>query len=236
MTTIASHGVRLQQTHVVCVFLLFLLSSLLVASSSSSDTAAPVTPSFLSTLDGHNFHSLHIEQTYPHDPTHFTQGFAIDNEPTLSTRDVVIEFYEGTGIWGGTFLHKYTLPLGGGGGGLGGGAGEAGKSLQLQASVKVSNSIFGEGVCVLNHETILQLTWQNQQYHLFPKRTFGSKSSFNNVVKPLLAQPSQDYKTIPYPRQGGHGLAGWQEGWSLTQTNSTRRMGVGTFTIRGSQQ
>jgi glutamine cyclotransferase len=96
-------------------------------------------------------YTYQIINTYPHDPTAFTQG--------LIYQDNI--FYEGTGLWEQSTLRK-VMP-------------ETGEILQ---STPISNQYFGEGITIFG-DRIIQLTWQSQTGFVYDKNSFELLQTFN---------------------------------------------------------
>lgn len=195
LATLAGSAVLLTHTHADTAYTEF------------DASASP--PSFLSTLSTSSFHSLSIVRTYEHSPQHFTQGFTIDNTESDARTEGIMDFYEGTGVWGGTYLHHYTMPID-----------YPNAELKLRSSLKMPQNVFGEGICVLPN-TVLQLTWQNSHWLQYPKSLFtegAAASSSQDSVTPAIAKSSQ-YRTLAYPTSSASMLAdsrvvpGWKEGW-----------------------
>jgi len=92
-----------------------------------------------------------VINTYPHDPTAFTQG--------LVWADGVL--YEGTGLYGQSSLRKVDL--------------ESGQVLQ---SLALPADLFGEGVTLFNDQ-IYQLTWQAHIGFVYAKETFTMRRQFS---------------------------------------------------------
>ncbi len=85
-----------------------------------------------------------IVNTYPHDPTAFTQG--------LDIADGVL--YEGTGLNGKSSLRRVDL--------------ETGEVLQ---QIDIDEQYFGEGIVVFG-DSIVQITWQSQLAFVYDRETF----------------------------------------------------------------
>ena len=179
------------------------------ADTSFTELDAPT--SFLSTLSASSFHTLSIIHSYAHSPQHFTQGFTIDNTESDARTEGIMDFYEGTGVWGGTYLHHYTMPID-----------YPNAELKLRSSLKMPQNVFGEGICVLP-STVLQLTWQNGHWLQYPKSLFTTgaamaTSSTDNSVTPAIAKSSQ-YRTLAYSTSStamlgdSKAVPGWKEGW-----------------------
>lgn len=80
-----------------------------------------------------------VLKVYPHDTTSFTEGLLWAND----------HLYESTGMKGESGIIKAKL--------------ETGKSLLRN---KLSNDLFGEGLCILNNK-IYQLTWQDHKVFVY---------------------------------------------------------------------
>lgn len=92
-----------------------------------------------------------VVNTYPHDPTAYTQGLVYLNG-TL---------YESTGLYGDSSLRRVDLTTG-----------------VVQQSTDLSSSYFGEGIAVVE-DTIVMLTWQNHTGFLFNRSTFSQIDTFS---------------------------------------------------------
>lgn len=95
-------------------------------------------------------YTFEIVNTYPHDPTAFTQGLVF-HEGGL---------YEGTGRWGESELREVVL--------------ETGAVLRSHA---LEPEYFGEGIALLN-DRIYQLTWQEQTGFVYDRATFAPLQTF----------------------------------------------------------
>ena len=100
-------------------------------------------------------YTYRIVQTYPHDPTAFTQG--------LVYTDSVL--YEGTGLYGDSSLRKVDL--------------DTGEVLQIR---ELSSDYFGEGIVVLA-DTIIQLTWQDHVAFVYDRATFSQTGTFSYTTQ-----------------------------------------------------
>jgi len=91
-----------------------------------------------------------VINTYPHDPTAFTQGL------------VYFEggLYEGTGRWGESTLREVVL--------------QSGAVLRSHA---LEPEYFGEGIALFN-DRIYQLTWQEQTGFIYDRATFEVEETF----------------------------------------------------------
>ncbi|MBS3806341.1 MAG: glutaminyl-peptide cyclotransferase [Bacteroidales bacterium] len=85
-----------------------------------------------------------VEQTYPHDPTAFTQGLYYEKG----------YLYEGTGKRGGSSLRKIEL-----------------KSGDLISSLALPAEYFGEGITGFK-DKIIQLTWTSRTGFIYDKESF----------------------------------------------------------------
>lgn len=92
-----------------------------------------------------------IQQTFPHNPKHYTQGYEFSNG----------RLYEGTGQLGQSMLAEINLKTG-------------------DAIRKVENesNIFGEGITILNDE-VFQLTWQSKICYVYDLKDFSTKRLFS---------------------------------------------------------
>ncbi len=91
-----------------------------------------------------------VVQTFPHDPSAFTQGLVyVDGE-----------FYESTGLNGESTLRRVEIATG--------------KVLQRRA---VDAKYFAEGLALVGDE-LLQLTWQHNIGFVYDRKTFAPKRTF----------------------------------------------------------
>jgi glutaminyl-peptide cyclotransferase len=100
---------------------------------------------------GPTLYTYQITNTYPHDPSAFTEG--------LVFADGVL--YESTGIYGASTLRQVNLETG---------------SVTKQYSLP--ELYFGEGLTVVN-DSLIQLTWQNNVGFVYDKQTFAVKGNFS---------------------------------------------------------
>ena len=91
-----------------------------------------------------------VLNSFPHDPTAFTQGFAY--------RDGFL--YESTGLYGESSLRR-TNPATG----------------EVTAKINLSPKFFGEGLTILG-DSIYQLTWKSGRGFIYDRKTLGRKGSF----------------------------------------------------------
>lgn len=106
------------------------------STATAAVTATPGPPPIL---------SYKVVNTYPHDPTAFTQGLEIE--------DGVL--YEGTGLEGQSTLRAVDL--------------ETGTVLKLH---ELPDTVFGEGITVYS-DTIVQLTWQSRIGYIYERASFA---------------------------------------------------------------
>lgn len=92
-----------------------------------------------------------IVNTYPHDPTAFTEGLVYDNGV----------LFESTGLIGESSLRKVAL--------------ETGTVLQ---EVPLGDDFFGEGIAIFE-DKIVQLTWQNHKGFVYEKDSFNLTDEFS---------------------------------------------------------
>jgi glutamine cyclotransferase len=95
-------------------------------------------------------YTYEILQTYPHDPTAYTQGLAFDNG----------YLYEGTGLLGRSSLRKVEL--------------ESGEVVQIH---RLSEEFFGEGITVYR-EKIFQVTWRSRTGFVYDRNSFEVVDTF----------------------------------------------------------
>jgi glutamine cyclotransferase len=91
-----------------------------------------------------------IVNTYPHDPTAFTQGLVFEGG----------QLYEGTGIEGQSSLREVELASG-----------------KVLRQVDLPPEFFGEGITVLD-DRLYQLTWQNKIGFIYDRKDFRLLSRF----------------------------------------------------------
>ncbi len=95
-------------------------------------------------------YTFEILNTYPHDPTAFTEGLVfLDGK-----------LYEGTGRWGESVLREVALETG-----------------AVLRNLPLDTQYFGEGVTVLN-DRIYQLTWQEGTGFVYDRATFAPLQTF----------------------------------------------------------
>ena len=95
--------------------------------------------------------NYNIVNTYPHDTSSFTEGLIWENS----------NLYESTGLEGKSKLMKIDI-----------------KNGKAQQSVSLDNSIFGEGITLLN-DKIYQLTWQNHKVYVYDAKTLKKLKELN---------------------------------------------------------
>ncbi|MDR2204138.1 MAG: glutaminyl-peptide cyclotransferase [Nitrososphaerota archaeon] len=103
------------------------------------------------TYHGVPIYNYKIVQTYPHDPTAFTQGLIIDEKGNL---------IESTGLNGASSLRRVYL--------------KNNKNLQ---QIDLPYEYFGEGIAIVD-DKIIQLTWQNRIAFIYNKDTFKLIGNF----------------------------------------------------------
>lgn len=125
------------------------LSSLVIVTAISIFLPASVLPerSDASTVEQCSYQ---VVNTYPHDPTAFTQGL-VYFDPYL---------YEGTGLYGGSSIRKVEL--------------ETGKVLQR---ANLARQFFGEGVTIWQDQ-LIQLTWRSQRGFVYDLQSFERQDQF----------------------------------------------------------
>ena len=96
-------------------------------------------------------YTYQIINTYPHDPSAFTQGLVLHDGA----------LYEGTGRWGESTLREVAL--------------ETGAVLRSQP---LEAQYFGEGIAIFN-DRIYQLTWQEQTGFVYDLATFELLQTFS---------------------------------------------------------
>jgi glutamine cyclotransferase len=95
-------------------------------------------------------YTYEVVNTYPHDPSAFTQGLAFEDG----------RLYEGTGMKGRSSLREVDLATG-----------------QVRHQVDLDVEFFGEGITLLE-DRIYQLTWQNEIGFIYDRATFRLLSRF----------------------------------------------------------
>ena len=91
-----------------------------------------------------------VVQTFPHDPSAFTQGLVFADG----------EFLESTGLQGESSLRRVEITTG--------------KVLQ---QITVPSQYFAEGLALVGDE-LLQLTWQHHMGFVYDRKTFKQKRTF----------------------------------------------------------
>ena len=134
-----------------------------LAACAGTNTATPTEPfvSIISPIATSPVHSLtpqpvpvytfKVVNSYPHDPTAFTEGLVFDGGA----------LYEGTGLNGQSSLRRVDL--------------SSGRVLQ---SLPISSEYFGEGVTVWG-DHIIQLTWKLHVGFVYDKTSFQLLKTFN---------------------------------------------------------
>lgn len=97
------------------------------------------------------YYDCKIINTYPHDPTAFTQGLSIENN----------YFYEGTGLYGSSTLRKVQL--------------DNGKVIQI---LNLTDQYFGEGITICQ-DKIIQITWKSHIGFVYDKTNFQKLREFH---------------------------------------------------------
>lgn len=95
-------------------------------------------------------YTYNITNTYPHDPTAFTQGLVFENGA----------LYEGTGREGFSSIRKVELTTG-----------------EILKSHKLSDEYFGEGITIFQNK-IIQLTWKSNVGFVYDMNTFDLLEEF----------------------------------------------------------
>ena len=101
--------------------------------------------------DPPNRTTFKVLNSFPHDPTAFTQGFVY--------RDGFL--YESTGLYGKSSLRKTHPPTG-----------------DVIAKTVLSREFFGEGLTIIG-DSIYQLTWKSGQGFIYDKEDLARKGSFS---------------------------------------------------------
>jgi glutamine cyclotransferase len=109
--------------------------------SSKIEVTSPIQPSLL---------QYKIINTYPHDPTSFTEGLEF-------FRDTL---YESTGLNGKSYLRKYDY-----------------KSGKIYKQIDLEQQYFGEGITILK-DKIYQLTWKEKTGFIYNANTFKLEKTF----------------------------------------------------------
>lgn len=121
-------------------------------STSLPSTSSPVTlPPVSTTPAAVTIYGYRVVNTYPHDPTAFTQGLTFDNG----------FLYEGTGLKGKSTLRKVELATG--------------RVLQIR---ELPAELFGEGVTIYQKQ-IIQLTWRSQLGFVYDKSSLDVLREFS---------------------------------------------------------
>lgn len=95
-------------------------------------------------------YSYRIVDSYPHDPSAFTQGLVYDRGG----------LYEGTGLYGQSSLRRIDI--------------QTGEVLQI---VQLEDEFFGEGITIWE-DKIIQLTWQSRQGFVWGKENLTRIDNF----------------------------------------------------------
>jgi glutamine cyclotransferase len=109
--------------------------------SSKIEVTSPIQPSLL---------QYKIINTYPHDPTSFTEGLEF-------FRDTL---YESTGLNGKSYLRKYDY-----------------KSGKIYNQIDLEQQYFGEGITIMK-DKIYQLTWKEKTGFIYNANTFKLEKTF----------------------------------------------------------
>lgn len=109
--------------------------------SSKIEVTSPIQPSLL---------QYKIINTYPHDPTSFTEGLEF-------FRDTL---YESTGLNGKSYLRKYDY-----------------KSGKIYKQIDLEQQYFGEGITIMK-DKIYQLTWKEKTGFIYNANTFKLEKTF----------------------------------------------------------
>jgi glutaminyl-peptide cyclotransferase len=94
--------------------------------------------------------SYEVVNSYPHDPTSFTQGLLWHAGG----------FYESTGLYGQSKLRQLEFPSG-----------------RVLKEVKLTPELFGEGLALVDSR-LIQLTWQSQRGFVYDLNTFKVQQEF----------------------------------------------------------
>lgn len=132
-------------------FLLLLTLPALVYFSACSNSTNPPGPGNGTPPDSLPVIKPVIVNTFPHDPSAFTQG--------LVFADSVL--YESTGLYGESTLRKVDIP--------------GGQALQ---SIALGNQYFAEGLALKNG-TLVQLTWIEQTAFIYDPATLAQSGAFS---------------------------------------------------------
>jgi len=95
--------------------------------------------------------SYEVVNSYPHDPTSFTQGLLWHDGG----------FYESTGQYGQSKLRRLEFPSG-----------------RVLKEIKLSPELFGEGLALVDSR-LIQLTWQSQRGFVYDLSTFKMEREFS---------------------------------------------------------
>lgn len=106
---------------------------------------------YATTNNASSFLSYEIVNTYPHDPTAFTQGLVWQKG----------NLFEGTGLYGSSELRKTEL--------------DSGRVLQYYC---LDKDYFGEGITIFK-DRIYQLTWKEQTGFIYDLKTFKLLDTFS---------------------------------------------------------
>ena len=129
-------------------FSLFLFSS--CSKTQNSRSNADKVTGFAEKNTSESQHSLTVLNSFPHDPTAFTQG--------LVYRDGFL--YESTGLYGKSSIRK-TNPATG----------------EVLAKIDLPQELFGEGLTIIG-DSIYQLTWKSGRGFIYGKENLERRGSF----------------------------------------------------------
>jgi glutamine cyclotransferase len=113
-------------------------------------TSVPVPPAEPDPIQATPLYTVEVVAVYPHDPGAWTQGLVYVED----------EFYEGTGLWGGSSLRRVDP--------------QTGIASKL---VRLPSELFGEGITVLD-DRVFQLTWKAGRAFMYDLHTFDVLKEF----------------------------------------------------------
>ncbi len=127
-------------------------NKVLIAKIDYNDTSIDITKKIKVLAEkSPDIYTYEIVNTFPHDKTSFTQGLEFSND-TL---------YEGTGRKGQSVLRKIDFKTG-----------------DVLQNVDLDNSVFGEGITVIN-DKVLQLTWQSGIGYVYNQSDLSKVETFS---------------------------------------------------------
>ncbi len=145
--TLARHHVFCTRLYAASILLTVMLAIQPTGSQASTEAGEPDRPASSSAVTP--FYLARVVNTYPHDPSAFTEGLVFQDG----------FLYEGTGLYGRSALRRVAT----------------GQVLQSHA---LPSQYFGEGITIYG-DRIIQLTWMNQVGFVYDKNSFAQQQTFS---------------------------------------------------------